>query len=172
MATQPESNTPAACQDPQIPEAAQKLGEQFLAAVGHSQDVALDAARASVQAASSSLKDVPGGAALPDVEALTACGLDLAAELLRAQKELTLQLAATLASASPAKAYSVSQPSRESRERLPEGARDDDVDLLGSFTRAQRPMANLSLRQLSAMTEVSNPSRSQIKRGSSDPSGY
>jgi hypothetical protein len=29
-------------------------------------------------------------------------------------------------------------------------------DLLGSFIRAQRQLANLSLRQLSALTEVSN----------------
>ncbi len=33
----------------------------------------------------------------------------------------------------------------------------DPGRLLGSFIRAQRQMANLSLRQMSAMTEVSNP---------------
>jgi transcriptional regulator with XRE-family HTH domain len=42
--------------------------------------------------------------------------------------------------------------------------------LLGSFIRAQRQMANLSLRELSAMTEVSNPYLSQIERGLSEPS--
>lgn len=41
---------------------------------------------------------------------------------------------------------------------------------LGAFIRAQRQMANLSLRQLSAMTKVSNPYLSQIERGISEPS--
>lgn len=43
-------------------------------------------------------------------------------------------------------------------------------DLLGSFIRAQRQLANLSLRQLSALTEVSNPYLSQIERGLHRPS--
>ena len=43
-------------------------------------------------------------------------------------------------------------------------------NLLGSFIRAQRQMANLSLRELSAMAEVSNPYLSQIERGLSEPS--
>ena len=43
-------------------------------------------------------------------------------------------------------------------------------NLLGSFIRAQRQMANLSLRDLSAMTAVSNPYLSQIERGLSEPS--
>jgi len=42
--------------------------------------------------------------------------------------------------------------------------------MLGGFIRAQRQMANLSLRQLSAMTEVSNPYLSQIERGLHEPS--
>ena len=37
--------------------------------------------------------------------------------------------------------------------------------MLGAFIRAQRQMANLSLRQLSALTEVSNPYLSQVERG-------
>ena len=43
-------------------------------------------------------------------------------------------------------------------------------DLLGSFIRAQRQMANLSLRQLSALTDVSNPYLSQLERGLHQPS--
>ncbi|MGB8384307.1 MAG: helix-turn-helix transcriptional regulator, partial [Dermatophilaceae bacterium] len=43
-------------------------------------------------------------------------------------------------------------------------------NLLGSFIRAQRQMANLSLRELSAMTDVSNPYLSQVERGLSEPS--
>jgi transcriptional regulator with XRE-family HTH domain len=42
--------------------------------------------------------------------------------------------------------------------------------LLGDFIRAQRQMANLSLRQLSALTEVSNPYLSQVERGLHAPS--
>ena len=43
-------------------------------------------------------------------------------------------------------------------------------NLLGAFIRAQRQMANLSLRELSAMTQLSNPYLSQIERGLSEPS--
>ena len=42
--------------------------------------------------------------------------------------------------------------------------------MLGDFIRAQRQMANLSLRQLSALTEVSNPYLSQVERGLHQPS--
>ena len=42
--------------------------------------------------------------------------------------------------------------------------------MLGSFIRAQRQMANLSLRQLSVLTEVSNPYLSQVERGLHEPS--
>ena len=50
-------------------------------------------------------------------------------------------------------------------------AREGDPQrLLGDFIRAQRQMANLSLRQLSALTEVSNPYLSQIERGLHEPS--
>jgi transcriptional regulator with XRE-family HTH domain len=46
----------------------------------------------------------------------------------------------------------------------------DRARALGSFIRAQRQMANLSLRQLSALTEVSNAYLSQIERGLHEPS--
>ena len=49
-------------------------------------------------------------------------------------------------------------------------AADDKSTLLGAFIRAQRQMANLSLRQLSALTEVSNPYLSQVERGLHEPS--
>ena len=41
----------------------------------------------------------------------------------------------------------------------------ESSNLLGSFIRAQRQMANLSLRELAAMAEISNPYLSQIERG-------
>jgi transcriptional regulator with XRE-family HTH domain len=47
---------------------------------------------------------------------------------------------------------------------------EDPSSMLGSFIKAQRQMANLSLRQLSALTEVSNPYLSQIERGLHEPS--
>ena len=49
-------------------------------------------------------------------------------------------------------------------------AAEDKPTLLGAFIRAQRQMANLSLRQLSALTEVSNPYLSQVERGLHEPS--
>ncbi len=42
--------------------------------------------------------------------------------------------------------------------------------MLGGFIRAQRQTANLSLRQLSALTEVSNPYLSQVDRELHEPS--
>ncbi len=49
-------------------------------------------------------------------------------------------------------------------------AGDESRRMLGDFIRAQRQMANLSLRQLSALTEVSNPYLSQVERGLHEPS--
>jgi hypothetical protein len=82
-----------------IPDAAQKLGEQLVSAVKQSQSLALDAARTFAGAWSSvpsSLSESPIAAALPDVPAVTAYGFDLAAELLAAQKDFALALATTL----------------------------------------------------------------------------
>jgi transcriptional regulator with XRE-family HTH domain len=49
---------------------------------------------------------------------------------------------------------------------------DDEApaDLLGAYIRAQRQMAELSLRQLSAQSNVSNAYLSQIERGLHQPS--
>jgi transcriptional regulator with XRE-family HTH domain len=47
---------------------------------------------------------------------------------------------------------------------------DDPRRVLGGFIRAQRQMANLSLRQLSALAKVSNPYLSQVERGLHEPS--
>jgi transcriptional regulator with XRE-family HTH domain len=43
-------------------------------------------------------------------------------------------------------------------------------EALGAFIRAQRKMANLSLRQLAEMTSLSNPYLSQVERGLHQPS--
>lgn len=47
---------------------------------------------------------------------------------------------------------------------------DDHLVLLGSFIRSQRHLANLSLRQLSLLADVSNPYLSQLERGLHEPS--
>ena len=57
-----------------------------------------------------------------------------------------------------------------STEEPTETIEDDRRRMLGGFIRAQRKVANLSLRQLSAMTEISNPYLSQIERGLHEPS--
>jgi len=57
-----------------------------------------------------------------------------------------------------------------STEEPTETIEDDRRRMLGGFIRAQRQVANLSLRQLSAMTEISNPYLSQIERGLHEPS--
>jgi transcriptional regulator with XRE-family HTH domain len=46
----------------------------------------------------------------------------------------------------------------------------DPFKVLGEFIRAQRRLANLSLRQMSAATQISNPYLSQIERGLYRPS--
>jgi hypothetical protein len=82
-----------------IPDAAQKLGEQMVSAVKQSQSLALDAARAFTGAWSSvpsSLSEIPSVVALPDAPTVTAYGFDLAAELLAAQKDFAVTLATTL----------------------------------------------------------------------------
>lgn len=43
-------------------------------------------------------------------------------------------------------------------------------EALGAFIRAQRQMANLSLRQLADLTSLSNPYLSQVERGLHEPS--
>jgi transcriptional regulator with XRE-family HTH domain len=51
-----------------------------------------------------------------------------------------------------------------------DGSGPDHLRSLGSFIRAQRQLANLSLRQVAALADVSNPYLSQIERGLHEPS--
>jgi transcriptional regulator with XRE-family HTH domain len=46
----------------------------------------------------------------------------------------------------------------------------EQLRALGDFIRAQRKLANLSLRQAAALANVSNPYLSQIERGLHEPS--
>lgn len=50
------------------------------------------------------------------------------------------------------------------------GDRDDQLHSLGAFIRAQRQLANLSLRQMADLAHVSNPYLSQLERGLHEPS--
>jgi transcriptional regulator with XRE-family HTH domain len=53
---------------------------------------------------------------------------------------------------------------------LPVDAREEQQQALGAFIRAQRKLANLSLRQMAEMSQVSNPYLSQVERGLHEPS--
>jgi transcriptional regulator with XRE-family HTH domain len=47
---------------------------------------------------------------------------------------------------------------------------ESQLKALGSYLRAQRRLANLSLRQMADMAQISNPYLSQIERGLHEPS--
>jgi transcriptional regulator with XRE-family HTH domain len=59
-------------------------------------------------------------------------------------------------------------PATDSSERR--GAPGAQLEALGGYIRAQRQQAQLSLRDLAARTNVSNPYLSQIERGLHEPS--
>jgi len=48
--------------------------------------------------------------------------------------------------------------------------RDQQLHAFGAFIRAQRQLANLSLRQMADLAHVSNPYLSQLERGLHEPS--
>jgi transcriptional regulator with XRE-family HTH domain len=52
----------------------------------------------------------------------------------------------------------------------PPGAWEEQRHALGGFIRSQRKLARLSLRQLSALSNISNPYLSQVERGLHEPS--
>ena len=53
---------------------------------------------------------------------------------------------------------------------VPGDESDQPADVLGAYIRAQRQLADLSLRQLAGLTNVSNAYLSQIERGLHQPS--
>ena len=53
---------------------------------------------------------------------------------------------------------------------MPDPDGDDRLHDLGAFIRAQRQLANLSLRQMADLAHVSNPYLSQLERGLHEPS--
>jgi transcriptional regulator with XRE-family HTH domain len=48
--------------------------------------------------------------------------------------------------------------------------REEQLQALGAFIRAQRKLSNLSLRQMAELSHVSNPYLSQVERGLHEPS--
>ena len=60
--------------------------------------------------------------------------------------------------------------SQAERETVVSDPWEAQREALGAFLRAQRKMANLSLRQLADLTSLSNPYLSQLERGLHQPS--
>ena len=86
----------------EMPELAQKIREQLVSTVQQGQQLSVDAAQTWVKAVSvlpvPDLPMVPGIPAIPGVEAATKYTFDVAADLLKAQRDFALQLANVLAS--------------------------------------------------------------------------
>ena len=77
-----------------MPDMARKVAEQLVSSVKQGQQLTVDAAQTWAKAVSVlPLPTVASVPATPDVEAITSYTFDLAANLLQAQRELTLQLA-------------------------------------------------------------------------------
>jgi hypothetical protein len=87
----------------EIPEAAQQIREQVLSTVKQGHQFSIDAAKGWVSAVSvlpvPDLPNIAGIAALPTIEATTTFVFDVAADLLKAQREYALQLVNVLAPA-------------------------------------------------------------------------
>lgn len=58
----------------------------------------------------------------------------------------------------------------DDREGTSRALREDRPSVLGSYIRAQRQLADLSLRQLATLSNVSNAYLSQVERGLHQPS--
>ncbi len=84
----------------EMPDLAQKIREQLISSVQQSQKLSVDAVQTWVKAVSvlpvPDLPAIPGVPAMPGVEAATRYTFDVAADLLNAQRDFTLQLANVL----------------------------------------------------------------------------
>ena len=102
MATTNTRTTPTT----EMPALAQKIREQLVSTVRQGQQLSVDAAQTWVKAVSvlpvPDLPKVPGVPALPGMEAVTKYSFDVAADLLSAQRDFTLQLAGVFAPEQPA----------------------------------------------------------------------
>ena len=79
-----------------IPDIAQKIREQLLSTVQQGQKLSVDAAQTWVKAVSvlpvPDLPKIPGVPAVPALEASTTFVFDVAADLLKAQRDFALQM--------------------------------------------------------------------------------
>jgi len=80
-----------------IPDIAQKIREQLLSTVQQGQKLTVDATQTWVKAVSAlpvpDLPKIPGFPAVPALEASTTFAFDVAADLLKAQRDFALQVA-------------------------------------------------------------------------------
>ncbi|MBP2369134.1 helix-turn-helix domain-containing protein [Pseudonocardia parietis] len=74
------------------------------------------------------------------------------------------------AAGAAASAASAAGELRDAGRQVAEDAWSAQVNALGGFIRSQRQMAKLSLREMAAMTKVSNAYLSQVERGLHQPS--
>lgn len=74
------------------------------------------------------------------------------------------------AAGAAASAASAAEGLRDAGRQVAEDAWSAQVNALGGFIRSQRQMAKLSLREMAAMTKVSNAYLSQVERGLHQPS--
>jgi hypothetical protein len=85
----------------EIPETAQKIREQMLSTVKQGQQLSIEAAQGWVKAVSvlpiPDLPNIPGVPAIPTIGAASKFIFDVAADLLNAQRDYTLQLVNVLA---------------------------------------------------------------------------
>ena len=90
----------------EVPELAQKIREQLLSTVHQGQQLSIDAAQTWVKAVSvlpvPDLPAIPGLPAVTGLEAATKYSFDVAADLLKAQRDFALQLADVLVPAKSA----------------------------------------------------------------------
>jgi hypothetical protein len=101
MTTTTTTTASASASASEMPELVQKLREQLLATVTQGQKLTIDAAQSWAQAVAvlpaPALPAIPGVPALPGVRAATRYTVDLAGDLLDAQRDFALQLADVLA---------------------------------------------------------------------------
>ena len=85
----------------EIPETAQKIREQMLSTVKQGQQLSIEAAQGWVKAVSvlpiPDLPNIPGVPAIPTIGAASKFTFDVAADLINAQRDYTLQLVNVLA---------------------------------------------------------------------------
>lgn len=90
----------------EVPDLATKIREQVLSGIQQGQQLSIAAARTWVKAVSTipfpELPEIPGLASVPGVEAATSFTFDVAADLLKSQRDFALQLADVLAPLAPA----------------------------------------------------------------------